>query len=569
MKLKDLKQITKQLRLLLARKHKIYLAILVLFTVILSIVETVGVSIIMPFISAATNPSLIDTGFYKKFYDFFKFSSKANFVITFGFAIILFYCFRVIYNIAYIYVLQKVSMSAFKNWSRQLFKNYLKAPYKIFLQSNSSMCSQSIVSETEHVKNLVLNFLQMFSEIFTIFLLYCLLLMVNLHMTLVLTATMFSFTYFIITTITRISKQKGEQITKATNKIYTILAETFGNFKFIKLKKDKRFVTCDFDISIDSCANSKAIHDMLGQAPRFILESFGFLLLIVSVIFILWKFKDANKIIPILSIYALALYRILPALTRLLYNINALAFYQRSLDLVYKNISQIPESEGFDNIVFEKTIEVKNISFSYQNSKVKVLNNISLEIKKGEKVAIIGKSGSGKSTLVDILITINKPDSGNIFIDGAALTDTNMGSWRGKIGYIPQSIYLFDGKVADNVSFGAEHDEEKVISALKTANIWNFLLTKDGLNTFVGEGGIHLSGGQKQRIAIARALYGDPEILVLDEATSALDEHTESKIMEEIFSFSERKTLIVIAHRFATYQRCDRKIIIENGCIVD
>jgi ATP-binding cassette subfamily B protein/ATP-binding cassette subfamily C protein len=184
-------------------------------------------------------------------------------------------------------------------------------------------------------------------------------------------------------------------------------------------------------------------------------------------------------------------------------------------------------------------------------------------------VAFVGESGGGKSTLVDLLIGINKPGSGVIYIDGAALTDANIRSWRGRIGYIPQSIYLFDGTVAENISFGEEEDPERLEQVLKMANIWDFLTGKDGIHTRVGEGGIQLSGGQKQRIGIARALYSDPEVIVLDEATSSLDNETEERIMDEIYKASNDKTLIIIAHRLSTVELCDRRIRIENGRIVD
>ena len=188
-------------------------------------------------------------------------------------------------------------------------------------------------------------------------------------------------------------------------------------------------------------------------------------------------------------------------------------------------------------------------------------------IEKGSKIAVIGESGSGKTTLVDIILGIYTPDEGNIFVDNIAITNENIKDWRQKIGYIPQSIYLFDGTVAENVCFGLDYDEQKVVKALKKANIYDFLKQKEGLSTLVGENGIKLSGGQKQRIGIARALYRDPEILVLDEATSALDGEIENRIIEEVFNLSENITLVIIAHRKSTIKKC--KIIYEfnNGIL--
>jgi ABC-type multidrug transport system fused ATPase/permease subunit len=186
-------------------------------------------------------------------------------------------------------------------------------------------------------------------------------------------------------------------------------------------------------------------------------------------------------------------------------------------------------------------------------------------VQKGEKVAVTGESGSGKSTLIDVLIGVHNPENDVLYVDDVAVTNANIQSWRNKIGYIPQSIYLFDGTVGENVSFGSVANKDRIIEALKMANIWNFLQERGGIDTKVGEGGIQLSGGQKQRIGIARALYTDPDVLVLDEATSSLDSETEARIMDEIYSLSADKTLIVIAHRLSTVERCGRWIELEDG----
>ena len=192
---------------------------------------------------------------------------------------------------------------------------------------------------------------------------------------------------------------------------------------------------------------------------------------------------------------------------------------------------------------------------------------MTLTINKGEKIAFVGESGAGKSTLVDLIIGLHQPSEGQIVIDNKTLDVSNLQSWRSQIGYIPQQVYLFDGTIADNVCFGRELNRNLMEHVLKQANIFDFLQTKQGIKTLVGEGGVQLSGGQKQRVAIARALYGKPEILVLDEATSALDDKTEQRIMYEIYQASRDKTLIIIAHRLSTIVDCDKIYTIKNGCI--
>jgi ATP-binding cassette subfamily B protein/ATP-binding cassette subfamily C protein len=251
----------------------------------------------------------------------------------------------------------------------------------------------------------------------------------------------------------------------------------------------------------------------------------------------------------------------------MLLNVNNIIYLQKCMESVEESLLQPVENEGTAPFEFDHSIRLEDIHFKYMTGN-EVIDGVSLKINKGEKIAITGESGGGKSTLVDIIIGIHKPVSGKVYVDETAVTDENIRSWRKKIGYIPQSIYLFDGTAAENVSFGSIPDDEKIKKALQMANIWDFLASKDGINTMVGEGGIQLSGGQQQRIGIARALYDDPDVLVLDEATSALDTDTEQKIMDEIYNVSANKTLIVIAHRLSTVERCDRKIRVEHGKII-
>jgi ATP-binding cassette subfamily B protein/ATP-binding cassette subfamily C protein len=540
---------------------------LLFLTILLSLIETVGVSIIMPFISVASNPDTLDSGVYKAVYDFLRFESKNRFVIVFGIGIVVFYVFRAVYNIIYIYILNRFSLGTFRHFSAGLFKTFLSIPYKVFVQRNSAELIQIINGESQNVSLLLQNILQMCSEVFTILLLYAFMLMVNWQMTLVLTGLLVIAVYLILRILVQKSKEQGVKRSTAYAMLNRIISETFGNYKFVKLKGNEKSLFNDFTTTSGVAVRAQVISTTLGALPKSLLESIGFSMLVLAVVFIVWYYKSPESVIPIISMYALALYRILPSINRMLGNINSIAYHQRSLELVYDNIHQTTELEGHEPLAFEKSIRVENLSFKYLSGD-DVLNNVSLEIRKGEKVAITGESGGGKSTLVDLIIGIHYPSSGTIYIDETAVTSENIRSWRSKIGYIPQGIYLFDGTVGENVAFGSTHDEERIIQVLRMANIWDFLAQRDGANTRVGEGGIQLSGGQKQRIGIARALYRDPEVLVLDEATSALDNDTEARIMDEIYDVSANKTLIVIAHRLTTVERCDRRIQIENGVIV-
>ncbi|CCF81519.1 Phospholipid-lipopolysaccharide ABC transporter [Helicobacter bizzozeronii CCUG 35545] len=338
-----------------------------------------------------------------------------------------------------------------------------------------------------------------------------------------------------------------------------MLTKFFGNFKITKLKDNYNEAYSLFTENSLKTAHANITYQTLQIVPNRLLETIGFSLLILAVAYVLYKYGEAQMVLPIISMYALALYRMLPSINKLLNQYHTIFYNQHAINSVYKDLNKPILEEGDLPLEFNHAITLKNISFAYKTSHP-ILQNINLTIYKGQKVAFIGPSGCGKSTLIDIIMGIIYPNQGEILIDQERLNAENIRSWRQKIGYIPQSIYLFDGSIADNIAFGSPLDEERVIEVCKMAHIYDFLCQHQGIDTPVGEGGINLSGGQKQRIGIARALYDDPQILVLDEATSALDTSTETKIMDEIYNIAHGKTLLVIAHRLSTIERCELKI---------
>ncbi|MGJ0308747.1 ATP-binding cassette domain-containing protein [Aliarcobacter cryaerophilus] len=558
----------KKIREILTKKDKLSLLILFFMSILLSVIETLGISSIMPFITLATDPTkIIDNEYSKIVYNFLGFTSTSDFMIFFGLILILFYIFRAFYLIFYHYYLNKFSYGRFHSFAFRLFINYTNLPYQKFVKKNSSILLKTITSESVNLSTYIQNILNMISEIFTIIFLYGLLLIVNWKMTIVLTIFLGLKVFLLIFTLKNKIKIQGIKRADMESKFYQILNETFGNFKIIKLIQNEEKLYNEFSNASYGYSRANIINNTLNQLPKISLETIGFSVLVGIVVYILFKYEDASFVLPVISIYALALYRILPALNKILSSYNSILFLSKSLDIMYDELRLIPEKEGKDVIVFKEKIELKNISFEYVKNK-KVLNNINLTINKGDKIAFIGESGSGKSTLVDLIIGLYKPLNGSIAIDDVLLDSNNIKSYRSKVGYIPQSIYLFDGTVGENVSFGYEYNKEKIIDCLKKANVYDFLNTKEGLDTRVGDGGIQLSGGQKQRIGIARALYSNPEILVLDEATSALDNDTETKIMGEIYEVSSDKTLLIIAHRLSTVEKCDRKIKLFDGKII-
>ncbi len=359
----------------------------------------------------------------------------------------------------------------------------------------------------------------------------------------------------------KIAGKKRQELSVEISRTYT---ESFWNFKLIKLFSTQDIILNKFNKASSKLVKANTFNAVLQNIPRLILETIGFSMLIAVIVYVVYMYHNATAIIPVISMYAFAFYRFLPSINKILSSYNRVIFLKNSLDSVNEYLGYEQEDLGDEKVAFENSIVLKDLSFEY-DSKTKVLGSVNIKIEKGQRTAFVGESGAGKSTIADVIMGLYRPTTGDIFIDDYKLDKTNIKSWRQKIGYIPQQIYLFDGTVADNVVFGRNFNKQKIIDVLKKANIYNFLQTKDNIYTKVGDGGILLSGGQKQRIAIARALYSDPELLVLDEATSALDNQTEENIMNEIYSLNLDKTLIVIAHRLSTVERCDKIYKIDNG----
>ena len=537
------------------------------FSIIISLSEVVGLSTIVPFMAMVTNQNIIfENKYLKLIYNFFSFESTKNFIFYFGITIVIIFLIKNILNIFFNYVLVSFTRNNYYKFTNRLMNNYLKYPYQNFVKKNSNDLMKNITTEANLLVILIQNFLMMLSEICVVFFIYLVMLYVNLKITLFVTLFMGLNILLIKYLILNKTKKWGTERSKAIEEYYQIIGSTFGNYKFIKLQSNDEKIINNFQNSCNKYIKVDKKYMSSQPIPRLILEFLGFSIVVILIIFSVMMYDENGlaKIMPVISIFFIGLYRILPSVNRIITYYQGILFYRKSLDTIVDELESEIENIENNPIEFNKKIELKDICFEFEKGK-EVLKNINLNIFKGEKVAFVGESGSGKTTLVDLITGLYKPKNGNIYLDDIKLEDKNIGYWRNSIGYIPQEVYLFDGTIADNVVFNREYNEERLIESLKKARIWEFLKKKEGIKTIVGDRGIMLSGGQKQRIAIARALYDNPDILVLDEATSALDNETEEEIMKEIYDVSKDRTLIIIAHRLTTLKDCNRIFVINNG----
>ncbi|MDR2034845.1 MAG: ABC transporter ATP-binding protein/permease [Helicobacteraceae bacterium] len=555
----------KQLFFFLGGRKRILFGALIAVGVFAALVETVGLGAIMPFIALATNPALAQNDSrYKAIGDFFGFQSAAEMTIAFGLVLIAFYLFRAALLLFQAYLSARFSVGVGEDLKRRLFIKTLELSYLDFARLNSGKLVKSVMYNSLQMAHLLRAFSQLLSELFIFFMLYAMVWFVHWKITLVLSAILIVKIVVVLKTISRRLRKIGNKNSDINSTMHETLQSTFGNFKMIKLAGNAAEIAEIFSKRVAQLFKNTITSNVLGVLPRISIETMGFIILLSLVIYVIAKYQDASAIVPIVSMFVLVLYRLLPSSQRILGLFNEIQQYLHAAPLVYDELIAQTPNEGDKPIAFEKRIALKNIRFGYDPAKP-IINDLTLTIKKWQKIGFCGKSGGGKSSLIDLICGVYEPQSGEILIDDEKITRENIRDWRKKIGYIPQDIYLFDGSVAQNVAFGKPYDQNGVERALRGANIYDFLLRHEGIDTRVGDGGILLSGGQRQRIAIARALYGDPEVLVLDEATSALDVETEAAIMDEIYGAA--KTMLIIAHRLSALSRCDLVYMVKGGTL--
>ena len=316
------------------------------------------------------------------------------------------------------------------------------------------------------------------------------------------------------------------------------------------------------------------------QAPRYLVELIAFGSIILLILYLMISYEgNLGIILPILSIYAVGAIKLLPAFQQIYGSIGLIKANIAAFDSIQEDLNNSFRVESEKQIIEEeylnpkKQISLENIAFTYPSKEEPALNQLSMTIPANSVIGVVGPSGAGKSTLIDIFLGLIEPQEGQLIIDHTIINDQNRRSWQNSIGFVAQSIFLSEGTIAENIAFGISNDQidlDQVHKVIKLAHLDEFIKTlNNGVDTKVGERGVQLSGGQRQRIGIARALYHKAEVIVFDEATSSLDGVTEKMIMDAIHDFSGKKTIILIAHRLRTVQKCDKIFFINNGTVAD
>lgn len=538
--------------LTIAEKKKIWW--LALMGGVNALCETYSIFVVYLFIRIIQNTAIVHK------YDYFGIMQNltlGQIAIYCGFIVIVFYLIKGIINYINLYITMNFSRVTFSRLSKKSFFNYLNMPYLDFIKLNPAHINDIVRFCHMNFAECVLLIIGLITELFTLIFLVVMLIFVNWKLLLILLFMLAIISGGILKFTNVRNKEVGKRQLKNEYEVAKTVYNSFFNYKLIKLVGLNNKLSNDFNVDIEKFGQSNFEKGIIGSFPKLILELVCFIGLVAGVMIGVFVTNSPEYVIAQATLCLFVLMKITPSLMKTFYSIQSLTFKTQYVNRIPLQDDVQLEDLGKQKIKFNNSIQLKDIAFKYNENAV-IFNNVSFTVNKGDRVGLVGPSGVGKSTLQDIIIGLIKPTAGIILIDGIAINADNLDSWRKHIGYIPQEIYLYNGTIAENVVLNRVYDEKRLISALKKAHIYDFLLSKEGIDTQVGNNGVMLSGGQKQRIGIARALYDNPDVLVLDEATSALDEKTEQSIMQEIYSESIGQTLLIITHRISTLSGCNK-----------
>lgn len=570
------------LKYLFKKKEKFQISLLLIGSIIMAFFEVVGVASILPFMSMVLDPDQISSNQILSFlFNFFNFDNVETFLFYSGVAVLVLLAFSNFFSAFMYWAITYFSKMQGHIISMRLLKHYLSNNYLFFIERNSSDLGKNILSEIDRVvKGVVLQALQAISKAILTIVVFTFLIYINPFIA-IISVLSIGGAYFIFYIISRSYLSTiGEKQSIALFQRYRTVDEAMMGIKDIKLKSlERNFIGRFRQPSIDN-ARFSAQGLVIAILPRYLLETVAFGGIISIILILLSNDVLISEIIPVLSLYAVAGYRLLPAVQNI-YSAQSMIKYNRpALMIIINDLKEIEigEKNELSNevdqmIKFDKKITVNDISFKYPKSKKNVIDGISFSILKNTSIGFAGSTGSGKTTLIDVILGLLDPKKGNIIVDDTIINNQNILSWQNKISYVPQTIFLIDESISSNIAFGIKREEidhDRVMKAAQLANLDRFVEDlPEKYDTLVGENGVKLSGGQRQRIGIARALYNEPEVLVLDEATSALDGITENYVMEAIESLSNKLTLIIVAHRITTIENCDMIYFLEEGKIKD
>lgn len=543
----------------------------------MALMDMVGVASIMPFMAVLSDPEIIQRNEYLAMaFSNLGFHRHEDFLFFLG--IVVFATLLTSIGIKGLTTWLMLRFTHMRSYTlaRRVISAYLGQPYEWYLNRNSAELSKTILAEVNQVVNgSLMPLLQLIAHGAVVFAILSLLIVANPQVALTSVLVLGILYGSIYGVLRRRLTRLGSMRNMANSVRFKTLSEAFSSIKDVKLGGYERVFLNKYDDQAKIFASAQSSAAIAGQLPKYALEAIAFGGVVAVCLFLMRSARGPEEALPMLALYALAGYRMMPALQHTYAQLALLRFSETALDALCEDLSAVENTRttasGRGELTLRQSIEFDRVCYRYPGSSRKILDEISLGIPARSTVGLVGSTGSGKTTTVDILLGLLTPATGKLLIDGVALSPLNLRTWQSMIGYVPQHIYLTDDTVAANIAFGVdslgEIDSDALTRVAKAARIYEFIVNElpEGFNTKIGERGVRLSGGQKQRLGIARALFRKPKVLILDEATSALDSVTERSVMDEIYALSNELTIVIIAHRLSTVKRCDRIFLLNSG----
>jgi ABC-type bacteriocin/lantibiotic exporter with double-glycine peptidase domain len=574
-------QIFKKLSFLLTPYERKRVKLLLIMSIIMALLDMIGVASILPLIAVLANPGVIETNiFLNKIFQassVFGVENSQQFLFLLGLLVFLIVVSSLAFKALTIFRQAQFAEMCQYTLSKRLVEGYLNQPYSWFLSRHSADLGAAILSEISQVTSGGLApIMELISRSFVAVALITLLVIADPKLTFIVGITL-GVAYFLIYSLIRryLNRVGGERL--KNNKLrFKSISEAFGAVKEVKVGGLEKIYLKRYSDPSLIFARINSTVSIMSSLPRYFLEAIAFGGILIIILYLMTQTNDFSNVLPIISLYVFAGYRLIPALQQIYVSFNQITFAGPSIDRLYddiKNLKPLYLNQNQDALSLNKTITLKNIHYNYPNSSRATLKDINLSIPAKTTVGLVGATGSGKTTTVDIILGLLEAQKGTLEVDGKIITKQNSRAWQRSIGYVPQHIFLSDDTVAANIAFGVEPkniNQAAVEKACKIANLHEFVVDElsQQYQTTIGERGIRLSGGQRQRIGIARALYHNPLVLILDEATSSLDNETEKAVMDAVNNIGKEITIILIAHRLNTVKNCDTIFRLDKGQLV-
>ncbi|MCM1143652.1 MAG: ABC transporter ATP-binding protein/permease [Blautia sp.] len=577
-----MKKIYGKLMVLLDRKQKRKMLLLIFMMLIGAILETLGVGMIMPVMNVVLEENAVEKHVYlQRICQVFHIDNTRDLTILVMSALIgifavknIFLFFQQKMQLKFVYTNQFAT-------SRRMMINFMQRPYEYYLNADTAVIQRNITSDVNNMYGLILSLLQLISESIVFVFLVAISLVSDIWMSITVTVLLVVALLVIKCILKPIMRKAGEENQEYYSGLYKWIDQSVMGIKEIKIACRENYFINEYSKCGAGYVGAVQRYNLYNATPRLLIETVAIAGMILYMMIQLLQGMAVIDIVPQLTLLALVAMRLIPCANRINNHLTSIAYFEPFFMGVNDNLQEEIQDASIDydaetylkkdnveKMEIKEKIELKDITYKYPNTDVYIFDHADMEIPIGKSIGIVGSSGSGKTTVVDILLGLLRLQGGEILADGIEVRE-HYKEWLKNIGYIPQMIFMIDSSIRKNVAFGCadeDIDDNKVWEALKEAQLDEFVRgLPEGLDTSIGERGIRISGGQRQRIGIARALFEDPEVLVLDEATSALDNDTEAAIMESINRLHGRKTLIIIAHRLQTIEKCDMVYRIKDG----